>query len=169
MRSCAIAAYLSAGSNLGDRLAHLRQATRLLRDSGIAVKRTSPVYETEPVGFRDQPWFLNVVIEVETTMDPAALLETCLIAEKAEGRIRAFRNAPRTLDIDVLLYDSVIFEQPGLIIPHPRMALRRFVLVPLAKLEPDLIHPVMNQTIGSLLDACSDPAEVRFFSSGDLL
>ncbi len=131
--------------------------------------RVSSLFETEPVGFREQPWFLNAVIEVETRLAPAALLGTCQAIESASGRIRTFRNAPRTLDLDILLYGNLMMSDPGLEIPHPRMAERRFVLEPLAQIAPALVHPVLKKTIRSLLEACPDSSAVRICSPGDLL
>ncbi len=161
-------AYLSAGSNLGNRQAHLERAVRSLKAAGIQPRRISSIFETEPVGFREQPWFLNVVLEVETLLTPDRLLASCQSIEAAQGRVRSFRNAPRTLDLDILLYEETVLNDPRLVIPHPRLTERRFVLEPLAEIAPDALHPVLKKTIRSLLEACPDSASVRPFSPGGL-
>lgn len=134
-------AYLALGSNLGDRLQHLRDAVRRLgaRD-GIDVARSSRIYETEPVG-PPQPPYLNAVLEVETTLTPRELLEACQAVEDALGRVRAERWGPRTIDVDVLTYDELTVDEPDLVIPHPRMHERGFVLVPLGELDADAALP----------------------------
>jgi 2-amino-4-hydroxy-6-hydroxymethyldihydropteridine diphosphokinase len=130
-------AYLALGSNLGDRLATLQRALDLLGDAtGIRVVRSSRVFETAPVG-PEQPDFLNAVVEVETSLDPPALLAAALGVERELGRERAERWGPRTIDVDVLTYDEVDVDEPDLRIPHPRMHERAFVLVPLGELDPD--------------------------------
>ncbi len=160
-------AFLSAGSNLGDRKANLERAFAALQKAGAKPKRISSLFETEPVGFREQPWFLNAALEVETDLSPLGLLDVCLAIEVAEGRVRSFRNAPRTLDLDILLYGDRVMEDSRLVIPHPRLAERRFVLEPLAQLAPDLLHPVLKKSIRSLLESCPDSSTVRIYSPGD--
>ncbi len=159
-------AYLSLGTNLGDRMANLKKGLAGLDEAAICPRRSSFVYETEPVGFLDQPWFLNLVLEVATTLSPAELLDSCLKVELANGRTRSFPNGPRTLDVDILLYGAIIMNESGLVIPHPRMAERRFVLEPLAEIAPEVYHPVLEKTIRSLLDACLDPSSVHLYSPG---
>ena len=130
-------ATLGLGSNLGERLANLRHAVELLnRRSGVEVVRSSRVYETEPVGPR-QPKFLNAVAEVEATLQPSALLEACLSCEAEMGRVRGKRWGPRVIDIDVMTYGRETVDEPGLVIPHPRMHERAFVMVPLLELRRD--------------------------------
>ncbi len=158
-------AYLSLGSNLGDRAAHLEFGLSGLEAAGIRCERSSSLYETEPVGFLDQPWFLNVVVRVETRCPPSELLECCLKVERARGRRRSFQNGPRTLDIDILLYDDLVLDEPGLSVPHPRMEQRRFVLEPLAEIASGVYHPVLMKTIRSLLDSCPDPSSVRLYAA----
>jgi 2-amino-4-hydroxy-6-hydroxymethyldihydropteridine diphosphokinase len=130
-------AYLALGSNLGDRLANLRRAVALLRERGVRLVRSSRVYETEPVGGPAQPKYLNAVVEVETELDPDDLLGACLETEDVLGRVRAERWGPRVLDVDVLTYGRDRIDQPDLVVPHPRMHERGFVLVPLLELEAD--------------------------------
>jgi len=131
-------AYLGLGANLGDRLANLQRAVDLLAEvSGLRVARSSRVYETEPVGGPEQPEYLNAVVEVETDLAPHDLLEACLSVETRMGRVRAEPWGPRTIDIDVLTYGDETIDEPDLVVPHPRMHERGFVLVPLAELTAD--------------------------------
>jgi 2-amino-4-hydroxy-6-hydroxymethyldihydropteridine diphosphokinase len=130
--------YLGLGSNLGDRLAHLQLAVDgLVSTSGLAVVAVSPVYETTPVGGPPQPAYLNAVVAVDTTRSPRQLLEVAQQLESKAGRVRHERWGPRTLDVDVLLVDGERSDEPDLIVPHPRMTERAFVLVPLADLAPE--------------------------------
>ena len=134
-------AYLALGSNLGDRLEHLREAVRLLgAEPTVEVVRSSRVYETEPVG-PPQPAYLNAVIEVRTDGTARELLEACRRVEDALGRVRAERWGPRTIDVDVLIFDEETIDEPDLVVPHPRMHERGFVLVPLGELEADPMLP----------------------------
>ena len=130
-------AYLALGSNLGDRLANLRRAVSLLGEREVAVVRSSRVYETEPIGGPPQPEYLNAVVEAETELAPDELLRACLETENALGRLRAERWGPRVLDVDVLTYGRDRIDQPDLVVPHPRMHERGFVLVPLLELDAD--------------------------------
>jgi 2-amino-4-hydroxy-6-hydroxymethyldihydropteridine diphosphokinase len=133
--------YLGLGSNLGDRLANLQRAVDLLDDTpGIRVDASSRVWETEPVGGVEQPDFLNAVIRVETSLEPLELLAACHRVEDALGRTREVRWGPRTIDVDVLLLDGLAISEPDLIVPHPRLTERAFVLLPLLELDP---HPVL--------------------------
>ncbi len=144
-------AYIALGSNLGDRLAHLRRAVRALRELG-EVEAVSPVYETEPVGYVDQPRFLNTVLRLRTELSPRELLERMQQIERQEGRVRTFPNAPRTLDLDLILYDDVVTETPELTLPHPRFHERAFVLRPLVDIAPDVAHPLLDLTARELLE-----------------
>jgi 2-amino-4-hydroxy-6-hydroxymethyldihydropteridine diphosphokinase len=136
-----VGAFLGLGSNMGDRLENLRRAVALLgRTEGLRVVRSSRVYETAPVG-PPQHDFLNAVIEVETTLAPRALLRACLDVEHAMGRVRVERWGPRVIDVDVLTFDEERIDEPDLIVPHPRMAERAFVLVPLLELTADPMLP----------------------------
>lgn len=140
------AVYLGLGTNLGDRESNLREALRRLAEH-VRIEAVSSVYESEPVGFRAQPDFLNLVVRVGTEEEPRALLRMVQEIERAMGRQRSFRNAPRVIDIDILLYDDLNLELPELTIPHPRMLERAFVLKPLAELAPKLVHPRTGRTI----------------------
>ena len=156
--------YLSLGSNVGGREANLEAALARLPASDLRVLRASPVYETEPVGYTAQGWFLNLVVEAETTLSPARLLSRIGKIERALGRVRTVAKGPRTIDIDILLYGNAVVRTAALEIPHPRMAERRFVLAPLADLAPDLRHPVTRRTVREMLDAA--PAQtVRLIHS----
>lgn len=148
--------YLSLGSNLGDRRANLQNAVTALNAAGIRVLRESPIYETEPVDYIDQPWFLNQVVEAETTLFPMQLLTRTARIERALGRVRSIPKGPRTLDIDILFYGNSIVHTRRLEIPHPRLAERRFVLIPLADLVPDLRHPTSHRTVRELLAYAPD-------------
>jgi 2-amino-4-hydroxy-6-hydroxymethyldihydropteridine diphosphokinase len=156
--------YLSGGSNLGDRKANLKSAIDAVRNAGIVVRRVSSVYETEPVGFLNQPCFLNIAVAVETRLAPSELLACCQDIEASHGRVRPFPGAPRVLDLDILLYDDRIIDSPSLQIPHPRMTQRRFVLEPLAQIAPEAVHPGLKKTILCLLASCRDDSRVTLHS-----
>ncbi|HEU4355159.1 MAG TPA: 2-amino-4-hydroxy-6-hydroxymethyldihydropteridine diphosphokinase [Actinomycetota bacterium] len=137
-----VTAYLALGANLGDRLASLQRATDLLAAvPGVAVVRASRVYETDPVGGPDQPDYLNAVVEVRTDLPPHDLLKACLHVETRMGRVRAERWGPRPIDVDLLTYGDLTVDDPDLVVPHPRMHERGFVLVPLSELTPDPMLP----------------------------
>ena len=153
--------YLSLGSNLGDRWDYLRRALAALEAAGVTIGRLSAVYETEPVGVRAQPWFLNVVVEAQTKMFPLQLLDCLQGIEIRLGRRRQRDQGPRTIDIDLLLYGTFRIDAPRLTVPHPRLEERRFVLQPLSDLAPDLRHPVSHATMKDLLAATRDRSAVR--------
>lgn len=143
--------YLSLGSNIGKREQTLQDAIRLLREAGLRNLRTSSVYETEPVGARRQPWFLNLVLEAETSLFPMQLLARIRKIEQKLGRRRLTEKGPRTIDIDILLFGSFVIDTAQLVVPHLRLTERRFVLQPMAELAPDLRHPVLRRTMRELL------------------
>ena len=140
--------YIGIGANLGDREKTLQEATDILNAKPeIAVVATSAVYETAPIGVVDQPYFLNAVLQIHTSLSARSLLNCLLATERKFGRVRETRWGPRTLDLDILLYRDAIINQPGLQVPHPHLHERAFVLVPLCDLKPDLKHPVLGQSI----------------------
>ncbi|MEW6033575.1 MAG: 2-amino-4-hydroxy-6-hydroxymethyldihydropteridine diphosphokinase [Chloroflexota bacterium] len=153
-------AYLGLGSNLGDRSANIRRALELLGER-VTVERVSSLYETEPWGYERQPLFLNAVCRVSTALSPRRLLLLVKGTEKAMGRSPSFRNAPRPIDIDILLYENRTVAQPDLAIPHPRMLERAFVLVPLAEVAPELAHPEEGKTMRELASKTKDKQKVR--------
>ena len=148
--------YLSLGSNLGDRAQNLHAAIDGLARSGVVVRRVSSVYETAPVDLLDQPMFLNLVVEAETALLPRQLLARTARLERSLGRRRTVAKGPRTIDIDILFYGSSVIDTPDLIVPHPRIAERRFVLEPLAEIAPDLVHPLTRRTIHKMLAGVSE-------------
>jgi 2-amino-4-hydroxy-6-hydroxymethyldihydropteridine diphosphokinase len=152
--------YLSLGSNVGDREAQLRDAQSRLSTAGRASKASS-YYETEPVDFIEQPWFLNCVVALETSKTPPQLMNAILRIEEEMGRKRVQKKGPRSIDIDILLFGDAVIDSEGLTIPHPAMHQRRFVLEPLAELAPDLRHPALNKTIRELRDALPRGQAVR--------
>lgn len=143
-------AYLSLGSNVGNREGHLREAIRRISTLGKIVA-VSSLYETQPVEVIDQDWFLNCAVALESDMEPAELLNQLLNIEKAMGRERVRKKGPRSIDIDIVLFGDAVVNTPELSIPHPAMAARRFVLQPVAEIAPNLLHPTLKKTIAELL------------------
>jgi 2-amino-4-hydroxy-6-hydroxymethyldihydropteridine diphosphokinase len=142
--------YLALGTNLGDRMQNLRHAIAAL-PSVVHVTALSLVYETPPWGYADQPAFLNMALAGETERDPPGLIAFLKKLETDLGREKTFRNGPRLIDIDILFYDGLVFEQADLVIPHPRLHERAFVLVPLNDIAPELVHPELKRTVHDLL------------------
>jgi 2-amino-4-hydroxy-6-hydroxymethyldihydropteridine diphosphokinase len=162
-------AYLSLGSNVGDRDKRLRRTINRLNATGQDaighVISTSSFYETEPVEFINQAWFLNCVVALETNMTPQQLMKGLLTIEQEMGRRRTLRKGPRTIDIDILLFGDAVIDSPELIIPHPAMTQRRFVLAPLVEIAPEVRHPVQKKTAQELLDALPAGQVVRKIGS----
>jgi 2-amino-4-hydroxy-6-hydroxymethyldihydropteridine diphosphokinase len=153
--------YLSLGSNIGDRAANLARAIVLLGERGVRVLRVSAIYETEPVDFLDQAWFLNCVVEAATELPALELLRALRGIEAEMGSRKLVPRGPRKIDLDILLYGQETINEPELQVPHPRMHLRRFVLEPLAELAPGVAHPVLLQTAAELLAQVPDRSAVR--------
>lgn len=144
-------AYIGLGSNIEDRIGYLKEAIRRIGNlPDTEVESASSAYDTEPMGRTDQPRFLNAVVRVRTWLPPERLLEGLLRIERELGRERKERWGPRTVDLDLLLYDDRVISKPGLQVPHPRLHERAFVLVPLAELDPELVHPVLGRTLKEL-------------------
>ncbi len=156
--------YLSLGSNVGDRAAHLRGAIALLELEGRVVS-VSSLYETEPVEFTEQAWFLNCAVALETAETPEQLMAAILRIEQQMGRQRVQKKGPRTIDIDILLVGNAVLDLPALTVPHPAMHERRFVLEPLAKIAPAVRHPLLKKTIRELLEALPTGQAVRKYQS----
>jgi 2-amino-4-hydroxy-6-hydroxymethyldihydropteridine diphosphokinase len=153
--------YLSLGANVGEREANLQAAIAALPAVGVRVRRVSSIYETEPVDYLDQPWFLNCVVEGETELGAVELLRALQEIQTQMGSKKLIAKGPRLIDIDVLLYGSETIDTPELQVPHPRMHLRRFVLVPLAEIAGELRHPAWNDSVRGLLESTTDQSIVR--------
>ncbi|MEP6570180.1 MAG: 2-amino-4-hydroxy-6-hydroxymethyldihydropteridine diphosphokinase [Acidobacteriota bacterium] len=160
-------AYISLGSNLGDRAGHLLMGIRGMLEAGLEVTRLSQVYETEPVETFAQPFFLNMVAElkISAAINPVALMQRLLQIENSLGRTRDSVKGPRTIDLDLLLYGDQTSDSELLTLPHPRFHRRRFVLVPLAELCPGLRHPIVDRTIRELLQDAPDKSVVKLWDS----
>lgn len=153
----------SAGSNMGDRKQYLLDAINLLADAGISDIRCSSIYQTPPWGFDDPNPFLNMCFTGYTEFSPSLLMDVLIATEEKLGRVRTpeARYSSRTLDLDIILWDSLIVQSARLSIPHPRSHKRNFVLVPAAEIEPQWVHPIYNQTIQELLENCADDAPIE--------
>jgi len=157
--------YIALGTNVGDREHNLRKAVRLLAQAGLCIARISSIYETEPVDYVDQPWFLNAVVEARTDFPARDLLHQLRGIESAMGSKKAFAKGPRLMDLDILLYGDDTITTPELQVPHPRMLQRRFVLVPLAEIAPNLRHPSWPAAASQTLACLKDPSVVRLACS----
>jgi 2-amino-4-hydroxy-6-hydroxymethyldihydropteridine diphosphokinase len=153
--------YLSLGSNLGDREKNLRAAIAALADVKVLVRRVSSFYETEPVDLREQPWFLNCVVQGETEVPALDLLQALREIESQMGSKKLVPKGPRLIDLDILLYGDETLDTPELQVPHPRMLVRKFVLVPLAEIAPNVRHPSWRGAAAEMLSRSSDKSVVR--------
>ena len=153
--------YLGLGSNVGNREKNMVSAIEYLEKAGVKIMRRSHLYETEPVGFTDQDWFLNMVVEGETEFEPPELAEILSGVEKKVGRTKTFKWGPRVIDIDLLFYGNRLVHSKNLTVPHKHLHERQFVLKPLFELVPRLVHPGLKKTIRQLLNECPDTAIVR--------
>jgi len=163
------AVFVALGSNLGDREANLARGVSGLRERGLRITARSSVYETEPVGGPAQGAYLNAVVQAETRLRPEEVLASCLGVEREAGRVRSVANAPRTLDLDLLLYGDAVVEAGGLTVPHPRLHERRFVLVPLAEIAPAARHPVLGLSAREMERRCPDTSAVARYGPPGIL
>jgi 2-amino-4-hydroxy-6-hydroxymethyldihydropteridine diphosphokinase len=160
--------YLSLGSNVGDREANLQTAIAALAGASVRVRRVSSIYETEPVDYLEQAWFLNCVVQAETELEPLALLNVLRQIEAGMGSKKLIAKGPRLIDMDILLYGAQTIDTAELQVPHPRMHLRRFVLVPLAEIAPGLKHPQRSTTVEEMLAEAADRGEVRKYGEENI-
>ena len=158
MSDCPITAYISIGSNMGDRVLNCRRAITFLEESGsVRVLQQSLFYLTEPVDYLDQGWFINAAVQIETQLDPFQLLAALKMVEARVGRTSSsIRFGPRVLDMDIIFYGDRVMETPNLVVPHPRMHNRCFILTPLCDIDPDIVHPVFNKRVQDLLENLDD-------------
>ncbi|WP_153798856.1 2-amino-4-hydroxy-6-hydroxymethyldihydropteridine diphosphokinase [Foetidibacter luteolus] len=157
-------AYLLTGGNLGNRMDYLSKAQTLIEQLCGNIAATSAVYETAAWGLQEQPSFYNRLLVTETNLAPEKLMETLLLIEEQMGRKRSIKLGPRTIDLDVLMIDDLVINTPLLTLPHPQMHNRRFALIPFAEVAPNLVHPVFNKTIATLLTECPDTLDVHKIS-----
>jgi 2-amino-4-hydroxy-6-hydroxymethyldihydropteridine diphosphokinase len=153
--------FIGLGSNLGDRQVRLHEALERLGSGIVTVRRRSALYRTDPVEVTDQEEFLNQVVAAETDLGPEDLVRNLLEIERTMGRVRTREKGPRAIDLDLLLHGDARVQKEGVEVPHPRLHLRRFVLVPLVEIAPDVVHPVSGLTARELLDRCPDHSRVR--------
>lgn len=150
---------------MGERPQFLKEAIEKIAESDkISIRRVSSVYESQPVGYENQGWFLNLVVEVQTSFEPVPLLEHLLSVEEQMGRKRGKKWGPRNIDLDMLFYENHIIDSDRLTVPHPRMHQRRFVLEPLAQIAPEFLHPLLGKSVRELLESCEDESVVRLYS-----
>jgi 2-amino-4-hydroxy-6-hydroxymethyldihydropteridine diphosphokinase len=152
--------YIGLGSNLGVPERQIEQALRHLEEFSVRVDEVSSLYRTEPVDAPSEPWFLNGAAKVYCRLEPRWLLEVCQAIEFSQGRERKIHHGPRTIDLDLLLLGDILLDSPELRLPHPELHLRRFVLVPLAEIAPELVHPKLGSTVTELLGRCPDTSAV---------
>jgi 2-amino-4-hydroxy-6-hydroxymethyldihydropteridine diphosphokinase len=150
--------YIGAGSNIGNKLLNCKNGINALTSTKkIQIKEWSRFYKTEPVDYKDQDWFINAVVKIETTLNPFQLLEKLKLIERDSGRVEgSVKFGPRILDLDILLFDDLVTNSSGLVIPHPRMHKRRFVLKPICDIDPTIVHPVLKKDMQGLLDVLDE-------------
>jgi 2-amino-4-hydroxy-6-hydroxymethyldihydropteridine diphosphokinase len=153
--------FLSLGSNLGNRGKNLKQALSFLENECVEIIQSSSVYETQPVDLPSQPWFYNQVVEIEIGIDPQDLLSLVKRIEQKMGRIPHVQKGPRIIDMDILLAEKMVIQTKELKIPHPSLDRRNFVLIPFSEMAPETVHPILNQTIQSILENSSDHSVVK--------
>jgi 2-amino-4-hydroxy-6-hydroxymethyldihydropteridine diphosphokinase len=163
-----IVAYICLGSNLGDRAAHIKKALKELEEKGIVIEKVSSLYSTEPVEVQHQPWFLNLVAEIATSLSAEELLNLCQQVERKLGRSTKGDMAPRTIDIDILFYGDKVVQKANLQIPHPRMHVRLFMLEPLCEIAPAFVHPIYKKTISQLITDLKNSSKVIKLKSGKI-
>ncbi len=157
--------FIGLGSNIGDRKKNIAEAINLLSNSpDVKLEKTSSLYITEPIGYVGQDWFLNSVVEITTSLSPRDLLYQCQAIEEQMGRVRTMQWGPRIIDLDIILYGDEVIEDDELIIPHPNMHKRRFVLLPLVEIAPDVLHPKLNKTASELLQVLKDGHKVEVYT-----
>jgi len=154
-------AFISIGSNIGKPVENCRKGLSALEDAhGIQLIKASKFYKTEPVDYKDQAWFINAVVEISTFLEPIQLFNSLKLIEKEAGRTEdGIRFGPRVLDLDIIFFEDLVLETPDLVIPHPRMDNRRFVLKPLCDINPDLVHPIFHKTMRDLLENLTDKGQ----------
>jgi 2-amino-4-hydroxy-6-hydroxymethyldihydropteridine diphosphokinase len=154
--------YVGLGSNLGDRLANIRKAIELMKEEGIEIIKESSIYQTEPVGYKEQGWFLNSVVKGTTELSPRGIWKRLEKIEKLMGREREVKWGPRIIDLDILFYGNKVLNGKELQIPHSELHKRRFVLIPLQEIAPKLAHPIFKKTVSELLRDLKDNSQVKF-------
>jgi 2-amino-4-hydroxy-6-hydroxymethyldihydropteridine diphosphokinase len=157
--------FLGLGSNIGDRIKNLKRAIELLKERNVEIIKSSSIYCTQPVDYLNQRWFYNLAIEVITELKPLQLLKSIKIIEREMGRKYYVEKGPRIIDIDILLAENMVVNTSKLKIPHPRMHLRNFVLIPLAEISPDAFHPVLKEKVKELLAKSKDNSTVEKIST----
>jgi len=160
-------AHIGLGSNVGDRRTMLDRGVAGLLQAGLPIVARSSIYRTAPVDVLDQPDFFNQVVAVRTALEAPVILRICLEIEHGMGRVRRRDKGPREIDLDLLLLGPTVLKKQGVEVPHPRLHLRRFVLVPLAEIAPDAVHPVLGQSVAALLERCPDRSPVERLESGE--
>jgi 2-amino-4-hydroxy-6-hydroxymethyldihydropteridine diphosphokinase len=158
--------FIGLGSNLDEPEVQIERALQYLDEYAVRIEEVSSLYRTEPVDAPPQPWFMNGVARVSSRLKPLALLNVCRQIESLQGRERTTPHGPRTIDLDLLLVGDTLMDRPELTLPHPKLHLRRFVLVPLEEIAPDLVHPKLGSTVKELLERCPDTSAVVRLGTG---